>query len=552
MTGAAAAASAGLAGTSWSIAGVLNRVKNILLTPKTEWPTIAEEPTSIAQLYIGYLLPLTAWAVLISLLRLVFMPTGAAYAVVPGPRLGLGMIIWTFVSSFILVFLVGVIVNFLAPTFGGRRNQTQALKVAAYCLTPAYVGSVLALSPVLPSLLEFIVLCYGLYVLYLGLPVVMSAPKERALGYTATVVICTFLLMIVFVFGALALGITGHAVLGNNAADKAASEDQSAAILGNGVGNILGTDAKGKAGITAAVSSMIKAGEDAAPTSAPSGNGLQNAAPANSPADAGQNAGAAVGGLLGALGGALGGDHPKQAVDFKSLTPVLPADLPGMKRTSASGESQGALGIKTTSAKGIYQSSSGTVNIEITDMSAVSGLMGMAGALVQSTTSESDTGFERDQVIGGRTKCLPLRESHQRTNPDVYFAFFSRSNSFFRFTAKSRLAGAYQTVGAAAPVFHPVPAPESSELQQLVAQIAARIGHALEGRGLVERDLENAWLSADTEAGPVDDLLGHSITYRIAVGPRAGQKLFALQTVPPRPQGPEGEPNGAARAGGFS
>ena len=54
------------------------------------------------------------------------------------------------------------------------------------------------------------------------------------------------------------------------------------------------------------------------------------------------------------------------------------------------------------------------------------------------------------------------------------------------------LDGAYQTVGAAAPVFHPAAAPESSDLQQLVAHIAARIGHALEGRGLVERDLENA------------------------------------------------------------
>jgi hypothetical protein len=89
-------------------------------------------------------------------------------------------------------------------------------------------------------------------------------------------------------------------------------------------------------------------------------------------------------------------------------------------------------------------------------------------------------------------------------------------------------------------------------LQQLVEQIAARIGKALERSGLVERDLENAWLAADTEAGPLDDLLGHSITYRIAVGPRAGQKLFTLQTVAPRPQGLEAEPNGAARVGGFS
>jgi hypothetical protein len=47
----------------------------------------------------------------------------------------------------------------------------------------------------------------------------------------------------------------------------------------------------------------------------------------------------------------------------------------------------------------------------------------------------------------------------------------------------------------------------------------------------------------------MDDLIGHSITYRIAVGPRAGQKLFTLQTVPPRLQGPEPNPNGAARAG---
>ena len=114
------------------------------------------------------------------------------------------------------------------------------------------------------------------------------------------------------------------------------------------------------------------------------------------------------------------------------------------------------------------------------------------------------------------------------------------------------LDGAYQTVGAATPVFRPVAAPESSDLQQLVEQIAGRIGRALQRRGLVERDLENAWLVRDTEAGPLDDLLGHSITYRIAVGPRAGQKLFTLQTVAPRLQGPEGEPNGAARAGGFS
>ena len=30
----------------------------------------------------------------------------------------------------------------------------------------------------------------------------------------------------------------------------------------------------------------------------------------------------------------------------------------------------------------------------------------------------------------------------------------------------------------------------------------------------------------------MDQLLGHSITYRIAVGPQAGRKVFTLQTLP--------------------
>ena len=77
--------------------------------------------------------------------------------------------------------------------------------------------------------------------------------------------------------------------------------------------------------------------------------------------------------------------------------------------------------------------------------------------------------------------------------------------------------------------------PSANELQRLVEQVGAQVGQVLERHGLIERDIENAWLATDCEAGPLDDLIGHSITYRIAVGPRAGQKLFTLQTVPPRP-----------------
>src|SRR5690606_29718797 len=113
------------------------------------------------------------------------------------------------------------------------------------------------------------------------------------------------------------------------------------------------------------------------------------------------------------------------------------------------------------------------------------------------------------------------------------------------------LDGAFLT-GTDPPVFRRIAPPTRQELQALVERIAERIGRALERRGLIERDCENAYLSLDPASdGPLDDLIGHSITYRIAVGPRAGQKVFTLQTVaaqseeePPRKR--------LAEASGFS
>ena len=78
-----------------------------------------------------------------------------------------------------------------------------------------------------------------------------------------------------------------------------------------------------------------------------------------------------------------------------------------------------------------------------------------------------------------------------------------------------------------------VTAPTSAELTRLAQTLAQRIGRFLERQGLLERDAENSYLAGDElEAGPMDALLGSSITYRIAVGPQQGRKVFTLQTLP--------------------
>jgi len=95
--------------------------------------------------------------------------------------------------------------------------------------------------------------------------------------------------------------------------------------------------------------------------------------------------------------------------------------------------------------------------------------------------------------------------------------------------------------------FRWVKAPTGQELTQLAHTIAHRVGRFLERQGLLERDADNSYLSEEAlDEGPMNALLGHSVTYRIAVGPHAGRKVFSLQTLP------SSDEPGTDKVAGFS
>ena len=102
--------------------------------------------------------------------------------------------------------------------------------------------------------------------------------------------------------------------------------------------------------------------------------------------------------------------------------------------------------------------------------------------------------------------------------------------------------------------FRWVKAPTSDELSQLTHTIAQRVGRYLERQGLLVRDAGNSYLTAegvdaDSES-PINQLLGSSITYRIAIGPQQGRKVFTLQTLPDCGDDPLASTVG--KVGGFS
>jgi hypothetical protein len=407
-----------------SAASFLARVKGILLSPAAEWPIIDREDTPPATVFGTYVIPLAALAAVVNFIRLsvigINMPFGGT---IRSPvTAGLTNAVLTCVMAVLGVALIAGIINLLAPTFGGVRDTRRALRAAAYSLTAAYVGTFLGLLP-MGTLLSLLAGLYGIYTLYLGLPVMMNSKPDKAVGYTASVVVCTIVagLILGAVVGALGLG--RNAAFSGFSRSPVQTREESASAVGNAIGGLLGTDQKGKENLGAAISNLAKAGEqmeqqekrNALNSSAtnPSSNtasatNSSGAAAAPAATDSSQTpnptqAVAAAGGLMTALGGALGGEHRHTPVDFHQLEGLLPATLPGMTRQHASGAANQALGVQKTSATATYQGvGNARAEVEISDATGVSGLMDMADSMNVSQTSESDSGFEKDVSLQGR------------------------------------------------------------------------------------------------------------------------------------------------------
>jgi hypothetical protein len=101
----------------------------------------------------------------------------------------------SYLLTLVVVYVLVLIIDALAPSFDGTKSQIQALNVAAYSATAGWLAGIFAVIPWLGIL--GILGLYSLYLLYLGLPVLMKAPKERALGYTVVVIAAAVVLMVI-------------------------------------------------------------------------------------------------------------------------------------------------------------------------------------------------------------------------------------------------------------------------------------------------------------------------------------------------------------------
>ena len=164
---------------------LVERVKNILLSPATEWETIKKEEYMISDLFTQYALKLAAIPAISGLIG--FTLFGRAFY---NPSFGSNIkwAIGTYIMSLVGIVIVAFIIDLLAPTFGSKKHLPTSMKVAVFAYTAAWVGGVFSLIPAL-SILGAIASIYSLVLLYKGMQIVKEVPQSKMVGYFVLVII---------------------------------------------------------------------------------------------------------------------------------------------------------------------------------------------------------------------------------------------------------------------------------------------------------------------------------------------------------------------------
>ncbi|QJR13760.1 Yip1 family protein [Usitatibacter palustris] len=346
-----------------------DRVKNILLTPKTEWDVIAGETTPTATLIKGYVLPLAAVAASAAFIGNVVVGSGFGFHLYRMPLLmGLVFMAMQILMAVVAVFVISFVINALAPKFGATQDPAQALKLAVYSCTAGWVAGVLAVLPMLGTL-AIVGGLYGIYLLYLGLPKLMKCPEDQTTGYTVVVVLATLIVMVIL--NAIVMLSVAPAWFGAAAVSRS-----------SGLPGVFDKD------------SPVGKLEEFGKKMEAAGKKMEAARKSGDTAQQGQAA-------MEALGTMMSGGKRAEPLSSDEMKSFLPATLAGLPKAGSDKSERTAMYSKVEATYG--EGADKAVRLEITDSGGAAGLLGLAGwAGALNSDKENDRVVERTRKEGDR------------------------------------------------------------------------------------------------------------------------------------------------------
>ncbi|REL27607.1 YIP1 family protein [Thalassotalea euphylliae] len=178
---------------------ILNHIWGLYAHPKEEWHAIEKRHESF-------------YYSLAHILTIALIPSICGYYATAhvGWSIGAGDVIKLTEQSAVImsvgmygamiagVFALAYLIHWMAKTFDSDPSYTQSLELAAYTATPLLMVGLTALFPVLWFVVTagMLAVCYSVYLLYSGVPIMMNIPEEKGFIYSSSVVTCGLVLLV--------------------------------------------------------------------------------------------------------------------------------------------------------------------------------------------------------------------------------------------------------------------------------------------------------------------------------------------------------------------
>lgn len=157
---------------------IIKRAKDILVTPKTAWHTIAEENQNQLVILTTYLIPLALIPALASFIGYGLIGHNVMGIHIGSVGFGLRQAILSFISSLGGVYLSAWVISLLSPKFEQAKDFNRAFQLVSYSYTPIFVAGILLIIPSL-SIVATLAGLYGLYLLYQGMTPILQTPDDK-------------------------------------------------------------------------------------------------------------------------------------------------------------------------------------------------------------------------------------------------------------------------------------------------------------------------------------------------------------------------------------
>lgn len=331
--------------------GMVGRIQRLILKPKDEWSAIDADPMTVQGILMGWVAPLAAIGPAARLIQGQVFPMSIFGVTWRPPLIGAivtAVLTWALAIAFTYVW--ALIIDALAPSFGGTKNQLSALKAAAFSGTAAWLCGIFGILPFLGIL--GILGLYSIYLFWVGGPMLMKVPQDKAPGFIIVSIIVGAVAM--FVAGMIAFAIGGAMfAMTPNAFGPAGGGTISVGGTTLDTGKL--TDAAAKMEVASkSMEASIK-----------------------------------------------GGDGAVKTVDPGALQNLLPASISGWNRTSVENQGGGAAGIGGSNARAEFQSGDQNFSLSVTDTGVLGNIATLGGAINASSNKQTTTGYEKSEMQGG-------------------------------------------------------------------------------------------------------------------------------------------------------